>query len=79
LETQINRLKESIDKVSNDCEGLRVKELSTQEAARKLQLQLRQLREEQASTLQKELEAAAKCTELENQLELAQAEIITVK
>ena len=40
METQINRLKEAIEKLNHDCEGLRVKEAGAQDQARKLQRQL---------------------------------------
>ena len=46
METQINRLKEAIEKLNHDCEGLRVKEAGAQDQARKLQRQLRDLKED---------------------------------
>merc|ERR1712203_752839 len=70
METQINRLKEAIEKLNHDCEGLRVKEAGAQDQARKLQRQLRDLKEDYASITQKEIEKL---------LELAEAETVTSK
>merc|ERR1739844_865630 len=79
METQINRLKEAIEKLNHDCEGLRVKEAGAQDQARKLQRQLRDLKEEFASVTQKEIEVNAKKNEFEKLLELAEAETVTAK
>ena len=57
----------------------RNKELSSQDAARKLQRQLRDLREDYATSQQKETEVNAKKNELEKQLELAEAETVLAK
>merc|ERR1712223_1112432 len=46
MDTQISRLKEAIDKLNGDCESLRGKECGAQDNARKLQRQLRDLKEE---------------------------------
>merc|ERR1712218_724512 len=56
METQINRLKEAIEKLNHDCEGLRGKEGAAQDQARKLQRQLRDLKEDYATITQKEIE-----------------------
>merc|ERR1739844_135186 len=79
METQINRLKEAIEKLNHDCEGLRVKEAGAQDQARKLQRQLRDLKEEFATITQKEIEVNAKKNEFEKLLELAEAETVTAK
>jgi len=50
METQINRLKEGIEKLNSECDQLRAKELSSQELARKLQRQLRDLKVPISST-----------------------------
>merc|ERR1719270_3019221 len=79
METQINRLKEAIEKLNHDCEGLRIKEAAAQDQARKLQRQLRDLKEDYASITQKEIEVNAKKNEFEKLLELAEAETVTAK
>eukprot|EP00096_Caligus_rogercresseyi_P008530 TRINITY_DN274_c0_g1_i15.p1 TRINITY_DN274_c0_g1~~TRINITY_DN274_c0_g1_i15.p1 ORF type:complete len:762 (-),score=345.87 TRINITY_DN274_c0_g1_i15:862-3147(-) len=79
METQIGRLKEAIEKVNHECDVLRNKELNSQDLARKLQRQLRDSKEDYASLSQKEMEANSKKQEYEKQLELAEAEVITVK
>jgi myosin-18 len=77
METQINRLKEAIDKINGECESLRVKEASSQDHARKLQRQLRDLKEDYATLGQKETDVNAKKNEFEKLLELAEAETVT--
>jgi len=79
METQINRLKEAIEKLNHDCESLRIKEAAAQDQARKLQRSLRDLKEDFASITQKEIEANAKKNEFEKLLELAEAETVTSK
>ena len=79
METQINRLKEAIEKLNHDCESLRGKESNAQDNARKLQRQLRDLKEEFASLQQKEIEVNAKKNEFEKLLELAEAETVTAR
>ena len=68
METQINRLKEAIEKLNSECDLLRSKELSSQELARKLQRQLRDLKEEHANAQQRETDSHSKKHELEKQL-----------
>ena len=75
METQINRLKEAIEKLNSECDLLRSKELSSQELARKLQRQLRDLKEEQATAQQRETDAHSKKHELEKQLVNEQADL----
>merc|ERR1719412_1366691 len=79
METQITRLKEAIEKLNPDCESLRIKEAAAQDQARKLQRQLRDLKEDYASITQKEIEVNAKKNEFEKLLELAEAETVTAK
>ena len=57
----------------------RNKELASQDMARKLQRQLRDLREDYATAQQKETESNSKKNELEKQLELAEAETVMAK
>merc|ERR1719211_251111 len=79
MDTQINRLKEAIEKLNGDCESLRGKESGAQDNARKLQRQLRDLKEEFATLQQKEIDVNAKKNEFEKLLELAEAETVTAK
>merc|ERR1711935_777873 len=79
METQIHRLKEAIEKLNHDCENLRIKEAAAQDQARKLQRQLRDLKEDYASVTQKEIEVNAKKNEFEKLLELAEAETVTAR
>ncbi len=79
METQINRLKEAIEKLNHECESLRVKEAGSMDHARKLQRQLRDLKEDYATLQQKETEVNSKKNEFEKLLELAEAETVTAK
>ena len=79
METQINRLKEGIEKLNGDCDNLRVKEQGAQDTTRKLQRQLRDLKEEYATLQQKETESNSKKNELEKALEISEAEIVTAR
>ncbi|XP_059090834.1 unconventional myosin-XVIIIa-like isoform X2 [Tigriopus californicus] len=79
METQINRLKEAIEKINIECDQLRGKEHSAQELVRKLQRQLRDLKEEFTNLQAKETEVNSKKNELEKMLELAEAETVTAK
>jgi myosin-18 len=74
METQINRLKEGIDKLNGDCDHLRNKEQTAQEEVRKLQRQLRDLKDDYATLASRETEANAKKNEVEKQLEISHAE-----
>ena len=79
METQINRLKEGIEKLNSDCDHLRNKEQTAQEEVRKLQRHLRDSKEGYAQLQQKETEVNSKKNELEKQLEIAEAETVTAK
>ena len=79
METQISRLKETIDKLRHECDQIRMKEATSQDESRKLQRQLRDLRETYATLQQKETEANSKKNEFEKKLELAEAETVTAK
>merc|ERR1711983_235568 len=78
-DTQINRLKEAIEKLNHESDALRNKEASAQDNVRKLQRQLRDLKEDYANLQQKEIDANAKKNEFEKSLELAEAETVTAK
>merc|ERR1719412_972092 len=79
METQINRLKEGIEKINHECDSLRVKEATSQDQGRRLQRQLRDLKENYTSLQQKETEVNAKKNEYEKKLELAEAETVTAR
>merc|ERR1711983_712435 len=78
-DTQINRLKEAIEKLNHESDALRNKEASAQDNVRKLQRQLRELKEDYANLQQKEIDANAKKSEYEKLHELAEAETITAR
>merc|ERR1711963_221586 len=79
MDTQINRLKEAIEKLNHESDALRNKEASAQDNVRKLQRALRELKEDYANLQQKEIDANAKKSEYEKLHELAEAETITAK
>ncbi|GLG96316.1 Myosin heavy chain, non-muscle [Gryllus bimaculatus] len=74
LEVQITRLKEAVEKLQDEIASLRTKEQAAQDAARRLQRQLREAREEQAAIVARESEGAHRRRELEKRLEAAEAE-----
>merc|ERR1712020_610961 len=79
MDTQINRLKEAIEKLNHETDSLRHKEATAQDSSRKLQRQLRELKEDYANLQQKETETNAKKSEYEKLHELAEAETITAR
>merc|ERR1712223_2136479 len=79
MDTQICRLKESIEKLNHECDSLRVKEATSQDQSRRLQRQLRDLKENYTTLQQKETEVNAKKNEYEKKLELAEAETVTAR
>ncbi|XP_012280974.1 unconventional myosin-XVIIIa isoform X2 [Orussus abietinus] len=74
LETQIARLKESLDKLQTENALLRTKEQTAQDAARRLQRSLRESRDEASSAAAREQEAVRARRDLEKTLEAAEAE-----
>ncbi|XP_014606247.1 PREDICTED: unconventional myosin-XVIIIa isoform X6 [Polistes canadensis] len=74
LETQIARLKESVEKLQTETALLRTKEQTAQDTTRRLQRSLRDAREEANSALAREQEATRARRELEKSLEAAEAE-----
>lgn len=79
MESQINRLKEGIEKINRDCDQSQNKEKAAQELVRKLQRQLRDVKEDYANLQQKETDFSAKRNELEKMLEVSEAETVTAK
>ncbi|XP_043283473.1 unconventional myosin-XVIIIa isoform X3 [Venturia canescens] len=74
LETQITRLKESVDKLQTETALLRTKEQTAQDAARRLQRSLREARDESSVIAAREQEATRARRDLEKALEAAEAE-----
>jgi len=79
MDNQIGRLKENAEKLNRDCERAMSKEQSAQETIRKLQRAVRDAKEEYTGLQQKEIEVSSKKNELEKQLELSEAETVTVR
>ncbi|XP_070572199.1 unconventional myosin-XVIIIa-like isoform X2 [Ptychodera flava] len=76
MEAQVSRLKENLDKVSNEKDSIKIADQQAQELNRKLQRQLRDIREEFLELQHKEDDSSRKKQELERQvddLETAQA------
>lgn len=79
LEVQLNRMRETVEKLTEEGDALRVREQHAQEANRRLQRQSRDAKEDYAALQQKELEASRRRHELEMALASAEAEIQTIK
>ncbi|XP_058804262.1 unconventional myosin-XVIIIa isoform X1 [Phymastichus coffea] len=79
LETQIARLKETVDKLQSETALLRTKEQTAQDAMRRLQRSLREAREEAASASAREQDATRVRRDLEKALEASEAETKVVK
>ncbi|KAL6267616.1 hypothetical protein P5V15_000691 [Pogonomyrmex californicus] len=74
LETQIARLKESVDKLQTESALLRTKEQTAQDTARRLQRSLRDARDEASAAISREQEALRARRDIEKSLEAAEAE-----
>ena len=74
---QVTRLKETIEKMRQECDQVRVKESTSQDELRKLQRHLRELKEAYTALQLKETESNSKKNEFEKKLELAEAETLT--
>lgn len=79
MEIQIQRLKEVVDKLTKEKEEVRVREAAAQELAKKTNRQLRDVKEEFTTIQGKETELCQKKFDLEKQLEVAEAETLTVR
>lgn len=79
LEVQLHRQKENYEKLIVDCDMFRAKEQQYQETGRKMQRQLRELKEDYAELQQKDVETALKRKELELAIESYEAENQSVK
>ncbi|XP_011307913.1 unconventional myosin-XVIIIa isoform X3 [Fopius arisanus] len=74
VETQIARMKETVDKLQTETALLRTKEQTAQDAVRRLQRSLRELKDEASSATAREQEATRARRDLEKALDAAEAE-----
>lgn len=79
LDVQLSRLKETVEKLTDECEAVRSRERQAIENNKKLQRQLREVREDLTTLEQKEMETSQRRRELEMSLENSEAENQTVK
>lgn len=79
LETQVNRLKEHLDKVQSEVSQSKLKELTAQEQLKKSQKNLKELREELHAITNKEQDSNAKKKEMEKKIEMTEQETTSVK
>jgi len=79
METQIQRLKDTIEKVTKEKDDLRIREQNSVDSLKKSARQLRDLKEDYATIQGKETELSHKKFDLEKQLEVAEAETLTVR
>ena len=77
LETQVGRLKETIERLNKEVDDIRIREQSRQDQQKKMGRQLRDLKED---TLQgKESDLVQKNGDLEKQIEVSDVEVMTLK
>lgn len=79
LEVQVNRHKEAVEKAQAEMSVVKAKEMATQDALKKSQKSLRELREEFHTISNREQEACMKRKDLEKRLETAEAEAATAR
>ncbi|XP_044261051.1 unconventional myosin-XVIIIa isoform X2 [Tribolium madens] len=79
LEVQITRLKEAVDKLQSELATARVREQQSQDQIRKLQRNLREVKEALNESLVKESEVIQKKKELEKRYEALEAETSTAR
>jgi len=79
LETQVARLREVVERQGKEAEGLRAREKSATEEAKKATKQWREAREEVSAAQGREAEAAQKKIELEKQLEVSEVEVLSAR
>ena len=79
METQIGRLKETIERLNKEIDDIRIKEQSSQDHQKKLNRQLRDLKEDYATLQGKEGDLVQKNGDLEKQLEVSDVEVMTLK
>merc|ERR1712176_171572 len=79
MDTQIGRLKETIERLNKEIDDLRIKEQSSQDQQKKLGRQLRDLKEDYATLQGKESDLHQKNGDLEKQIDLSEVEVNTLK
>ncbi|XP_066966278.1 unconventional myosin-XVIIIa-like isoform X2 [Macrobrachium rosenbergii] len=79
LESQIGRLKDQIERLSGECDAAKMKESQALDQSKRLTRQLRDAKEDLSNMQQRYTEAVNKKSELEKQLELSDAEVVTLK
>merc|ERR1719322_2278556 len=79
METQVGRLKETIERLNKEIDDLRIKEQSSQDQQKKLGRQLRDLKEDYATLQGKESDLMQKNGDLEKQIEVSDVEVMTLK
>ncbi|XP_012156485.1 unconventional myosin-XVIIIa isoform X2 [Ceratitis capitata] len=79
LETQVARLKETLEKVQNDVAQAKSREMQAQDALKKSQKSLRDMREEYHVAAGREQESVAKRKDLEKKLEQVESESSALK
>ena len=79
LETQVGRLKETIERLNKEVDDIRIKEQSSQDQQKKMGRQLRDLKEDYATLQGKESDLVQKNGDLEKQIEVSDVEVMTLK
>lgn len=78
LKTQVARLKEMLDKSNQELDALRCREQLSQESSKRLQRQLRDVREELTGSEQRDADTAQQMRELQQRIELLESENATL-
>merc|ERR1711978_858775 len=79
MDTQIGRLKETIERLNKEIDDIRIKEQSSQDHQKKMGRQLRDLKEDYATLQGKEGDIIQKNTDLEKQIKVSDVEVMTLK
>ncbi|XP_018790363.1 PREDICTED: unconventional myosin-XVIIIa isoform X1 [Bactrocera latifrons] len=79
LEVQVSRLKETLEKVQNDVAQAKAREMQAQDALKKSQKSLRDMREEYHVAASREQESVTKRKDLEKKLEQVESESSALK
>lgn len=79
LEVQVNRHKEALEKIQNEVMQSKLKELTAQDALKKSQKNLRELREEFHVISGREQESLTRRKDLEKKLEQTEAEAASLR
>merc|ERR1712227_951619 len=79
METQVGRLKETIERLNKEVDDIRIKEQSSQDQQKKMGRRLRDLKEDYATLQGKESDLMQKNGDLEKQIEVSDVEVMTLK